>query len=341
MKRPLRTVVIGFGNVADRLSDDHLMGRFFQFATHAQVLSKHPAFSWEAVVDPSDDALNRARKRWNIPHTTHNIEELNDVFVPEVAVIATPPTSRLSILSSLPKLRAAIVEKPLAMSSSNADSFVNLCSQMDIPVQVNYWRRGVEAFQRLAAGELQDWVGEPQAIFSTYGSGLFNNGSHIVDFIRMLFGEIVQVQSIGKRTTVLSYEKEKDIDLPISLTLEDGATAVCLPLDFKRYREVGIDIWGDAGRISILQESLSLTKYKSNPNRALTGSYEITSDAGETNPILVENALYKLYDNLAAAVADGTPLLSPISSALRTENILNAGLLSENEGQRPIVISPH
>lgn len=341
MNRPLRTVVIGFGGVSDRLSDDSLMSKFFEHSSHAQVLVNHPAFSWEAVVDPSDAALLRARERWSIPHTAHNIRELNEAYNPEVAIIATPPSSRLEILSALPHLKAAVVEKPLATSSDDAKEFANYCSRMHIPVQVNYWRRGVSAFQNFAAGELQSRIGQPQAIFSTYGNGLFNNGSHLVDFIRMLFGEITEVQSIGSRMISTSSSYTNDTDLPIALTLENGVTAVCLPIDFKHYRELGIDIWGDSGRISILQESLTLTSYLTAPNRALTGADEISSDAGKTESIPVNRALYALYDNLAATLDNRASLWSPISSALRTENILHAGLLSEKQGKRPIIITRH
>lgn len=339
MNQPFRAVIVGFGHIADRLSDDPLMADFFPFATHAQVLSKHPAFSWEAVVDLSDEALERARDRWGIQHLFHHVSELERMFVPDVAVIATPPSGRESIMAALPSLKAVIIEKPLSTSTNDASNLSLFCKRHNIPAQVNYWRRGVKAFHDLANGDLESKIGQPQAIFSTYGNGLFNNASHLVDFIRMILGEVTEVQAIGQPMAISRPTIANDVDLPFSITLTRGAKAICLPLDFDRYREVGIDIWGDRGRVSILQESLSLTQYRRQPNRAVTASHEIASDAGTATSIDVGHALYNLYDNLAASLAHDKPLWSPITSAQTTESVLYAGLLSASEGQRPVRIS--
>ncbi|MCI0559015.1 MAG: Gfo/Idh/MocA family oxidoreductase, partial [Nitrososphaera sp.] len=117
----LRTVVIGFGKIGAGYANDPIMAEYYPYATHAQVLAVHPSFAWEAVVDPSEVALELARTQWEIPHVARSIEELRRYYQPEVAVLATPPEFRLTILEQLPNLRAVLVEKPLGLTIAEGE----------------------------------------------------------------------------------------------------------------------------------------------------------------------------------------------------------------------------
>ena len=111
----LRTIVIGFGQIADGLRHDARMAEHFGYATHAQVLGSHPGFDCLGVVDPSDAALNAA-KDWNVLHIGADIASVAEAVVPEVAVITVPPGTRAEIVHQLPSLKAVMVEKPLGSS---------------------------------------------------------------------------------------------------------------------------------------------------------------------------------------------------------------------------------
>jgi len=54
--KPWRTLIIGFGNISQKYSSDLIISRYYPYSTHAQVLTKHPDFDWDAVVDTSDAA---------------------------------------------------------------------------------------------------------------------------------------------------------------------------------------------------------------------------------------------------------------------------------------------
>ena len=150
-REPLRTVVVGFGQVADTLGEDSRMARYFGHASHAEVLAAHPAFAWDAVVDPSDEALQRARRKWGIQHTAKDFSGL-DGYTPEIAVIAAPPAVRRDVIESFDSLRGVLVEKPLGTSISEAEAFVSTCRASELAVQVHFWRRAVPGFQELAKG---------------------------------------------------------------------------------------------------------------------------------------------------------------------------------------------
>ena len=67
MSGPLRTVMFGFGRIGAAYADDPKTARHYRYASHAQVLSAHPDFDWQGVVDPCDRALDQARTKWNVP----------------------------------------------------------------------------------------------------------------------------------------------------------------------------------------------------------------------------------------------------------------------------------
>ena len=319
---PLRTVLIGFGKVAAGFIKDPLLTKHYKYATHAQTLKDHPLFQWEAVVDSSQESLQWAREYWKIPYATTNIQELIKDYDPEVAVLATHPQERFSFIENMPSLKAVVVEKPLGRTYAEANDFLTLCKKRDLHVQVNYWRRADRLFRELAAGKLTVLIGRPQAIFGVYGNGLYNNGSHMIDFSRMLFGEIESIQVIGKALSRPFKSPKNDIHVPFSLQFKDQLTATFHPIDFHHYRENSLEIWGEKAKLAIMQEGLGISLYPLKDNRAIQDEKEIASDTLTTLETTVGDAFYHMYDNLAKSVLSVENLWSPIESALKTEQIL-------------------
>ena len=331
----LRTAIIGFGQVAAGYADDPVTARYVRYATHAQVLSNHPSFQWDAVVDPSEEALALARDRWNVPYVARSIEELPVEHRPEVAVVATPPDHRLDVLRSLPDLRAVVVEKPLALTLPEAEEMVELCASRNVVMQVNLWRRADETFRWLAEGGLEELIGRPQTAFGVYGNGLINNGTHMVDFVRMLFGQIEEAIVLGPAAPYPPGPVIGDVNVPFSVRTEAGMVVSMHPVDFGHYRENSLDIWGERGRLSILNEGLTITFHARGNNRALMDEWEVRHDKPQTLEPTVGQALYRLYDNLAAAVGGGASLWSPGQSALETARVVDGILNATTSGQAP------
>ena len=328
----LRTIVIGFGQIAQGLGEDGRMAKFFTYATHAQVLRDHPGFQWLGVVDPSEEAQKAAREDWNVAHVSGDLSKVARQVEPEVAIIATPPGTRAEIVQQLPSLKAVLVEKPLGYGGEEGRAFVDFCRLKNVHVQANYWRRGDELYQQLAQGGLADRIGRTQAVFATYGNGLFNNGSHLVDFIRMLLGEVDTVQALDHPRPAEGAPLEGDVQAAFALTLTGGAIVTVLPLDFGHYREVGLDIWGEEGRLALYQESLGVFHYPLADNRGLDNEKEIASDKPQVLESTVGNALYRLYDNLAETVDGTAEPWSPGDQAVHTELILESVLNSAEGG---------
>lgn len=333
MNVPLRSALIGFGKMGHGYADDPLMARYYPYAAHAQVLADHKAFAWVGVVDPDPAARLIASQRWSVPAAA-TIAELDEPWRIDVAVIATPPESRLEILDALPGLRAVLVEKPLGITLEASRCFLDACAARNILVQVNLWRRADERFRVFANGGLTSLIGDAQAATGYYGNGLLNNGTHLVDFARMLFGEIDSVQRFGAAQAFVEGPIIGDDNPGLALAMANGLTLSLHPLHFADYRENGISIWGRLGRLDILNEGLVIHRFPLRPNRAMFNAREIACDDPELIESTVGMALHHMYGNLADAVAQHDTLWSPGVSALLTSEAVEAARRAPADGRR-------
>lgn len=324
----VKTAVIGFGKIAAGYADDPAQTRWYPYATHAQVLRDHPEFEWQAVVDVAAETRKQAQERWQVPETAACPGELSCAGEIELVVIATPPENRIEILSAFPRLRAVLVEKPLALTLEEAESFLDACKKRGILVAVNFPRRSDKTLRALAQGGLEERIGRPMAMFGTYGNGLQNNGTHLVDLVRMLLGEVVEVQAVAHLAPVLEGPIPGDTNPAFSLRLDNEHAVMIHPVRFSHYREVGLDIWGERGRLSLLHESLTLIQSPLAPCRSLTGANEILHEAAETSATTVGHALYEVYENLAATLRGAAALDCSGETGLGTMRVIDAILRS-------------
>jgi len=324
----LKTLIVGFGGIARGLAHDARMAKWFPIATHAQALKEDDGFEWVGVVDPDPAARKCATDDWQVP----GFETVADAaaLAPDVLVLATPPGNRADAVAALPSVRAVFTEKPLG--NADGEALIRLADARGIPLQVNYWRRGDETLDTLASGELKLRIGTLQAGTGVYGNGLNNNGSHLIDLARMLAGEPVWVQAIGDAVPLKGAPIPGDIQTAFALGMAKGAAITVHPLDFNRYREVALDLWGTAARMTFQQETLDIRHLPRTANRGLDDTYEIAADRGAPLKCTVADALPRLYRNLHDAVTKRAALLSPGDSALATERIISLIRRSAEQG---------
>ena len=83
----LKTVLIGFGNIAFGYAKDKSMNKYIKYSTHVQVLKDHPKFFLKAVIDKNKNTLLEARNNC-IDQVVQEINELGNLNEYDVAVIA-------------------------------------------------------------------------------------------------------------------------------------------------------------------------------------------------------------------------------------------------------------
>ena len=316
------TVLIGLGRIASLYNKDKIMLKNIKYATHAQVLQIHNQYNWIAAVDKSSKACEYAKKTWKLEAVAKTMKQLDNKNNIDIVVIATPPDIRIEILNHFPSLKAVIVEKPLGESYETSCQFMEECNKRGIKVQVNLTRRSDKIMKAFSKGKLNKKIGNIQFAFGSYGRGLRNYGMHLVDLVRMLIGEIKTVRSISQNKQMPTGPINDDYNFSFILETENGVDVIFQPLDFTLYREGSLDIWGEKGRLEILQEGLSYIETNIEDCRSLTNSFELASDKRKINNTGYGESLYNLYDNLADSLLNNKLLDSPGDSALKTELVV-------------------
>lgn len=330
-----RVVLVGAGKVGASYAADPVMARHYRYASHAQVLAEHPDLEWGGVVDADANVARQVAERWGVPRHGTSVAAVCDAYAPDLAVLATPPADRLATLSALPRLRAVLVEKPLGRDEPESRAFLEAARARDVLVQVNLWRRA-DARTRELAATLSERLGDVQAVQAFYGNGLHNNGTHMVDVVRLLFGEIASVRSVPESLRDAHGPIPGDVHVHATLVTTSGVVVALVPLDFRAYRENGLDVWGTTGRLTVLQEGLSTDLYPRVENRAMSGEREIASDAPSRLAPTCGDAFWAMYQNVLDALAGRAELVSPGESALRSAHVVDLVERSAREGGRAL-----
>ena len=189
--------------------------------------------------DPLPERLSSISLMYNIPQYLDFSEALNAVL-PDVVMVCTPPV--LHIPQALAALRSGahvFVEKPISHSLEDIDKVVTEAESRQKIVQVGYHLRYHPAIQKVkelidkeAIGRvlwaraeygayLPDWRPWQDYRISytakrSMGGGIILDGSHEIDYMHWLLGEVREVFCLADKLSDL----ELDVEDTASLTLK-------------------------------------------------------------------------------------------------------------------------
>ena len=189
MSTKYRTAIIGTGRIAN---------------THAGAYTRHGGIDLVAGVDVNAETLETFRERWNVPQGFSDYEEMLKEVRPDLVSICTYadlhwPMFKASVEAGA---KGIICEKPMFNSPSELPLVRALVEESGVKVAIGHMRRYGMAHQRareiLESGEL----GEPTlAMGMLSGGGLAEMGSHWIDLLRYILGDI-EVESVLAQTNV-------------------------------------------------------------------------------------------------------------------------------------------
>ena len=163
-------------------------------ATHAQAFTRHPRFSLDAICEPDAKRRGAFKATWNVPRVYETLDELLRREHPAVVSICSATDrhfEQISTLLSAPGVAVVLAEKPVCTNPTEMASLRTAASRPGAPrVVVNHSRRFDPAHRRAAALIRSGALGAPIAGRCDYYGGWLHNGSHLVDTLRMLVGEV-------------------------------------------------------------------------------------------------------------------------------------------------------
>jgi len=182
--------------------------------THIDRIARSDNLQLAAIADPTEAGRALAQSL-NVPWFA-DYRAMLDNAKPRGAVVATPNSTHISMaLDCLERGVAALVEKPVADTVSEAQLLVDAQARTGVPVLVGHHRRHNPINRRardiLQSGQLGRVVTanvmatflKPDAYFDVAwrcekgGGPILINLIHEIDMLRFLLGEIESIQAIG------------------------------------------------------------------------------------------------------------------------------------------------
>jgi myo-inositol 2-dehydrogenase/D-chiro-inositol 1-dehydrogenase len=221
----MRVAVIGAGWIA---------------ADHVDVLTKRDDVELVAVCD-----VDRSRAERLAPAGASVYERWEDVLEreqPEAIWICTPPlVHREPALAALERGVHVYLEKPVARTPDDAAAIVDAAAASDAVIAVGYQWHATEVLDDLHAALADQRIAllvghsigptgsRPWFLDRRQGGGnVLERGSHQIDLVRTVAGEVARVQAAGSRVLLGQAEGEEgDIEdaATLVLHLESGAVA--------------------------------------------------------------------------------------------------------------------
>ena len=312
----LSVFIIGCGAIAggydaERSAEDWPL-------SHAGAIARDERFELAACFDTDEAAMDAFGTRWNVPLPGNRYAPMG----PEpgdfdVIVIATPTDAHARSLRGalMMKPKLVVCEKPLAGSLDQGLAIAREYDAAGMPLAVNYTRRWapdlVELAGQIAAGEWGDLV----AATGTYTKGVVHNGSHMIDLLHMLVGDL-ELHSVGPGRL------DHWIDDPTAsaiLATRNGAPVHLIAGDAKAHTQFELVLAFERGEIAMRDGGMRIETRRVVESETFAGYRQL----GE--PVSVAGrypeAMTCLYANIADMLAGGAPLASDATNALAAQRL--------------------
>lgn len=213
-------LIIGCGSIAGGF-DDCVDDPIRPPKTHAKAYRENQNFELVACIDPDIAILNSFKKKWSVKQGYLDIESaIKQKLYVDVISICSPTNSHGEHLEKVLALKPKLVfcEKPIHEDYSTAKAIVKKYRDQNVQLVINYNRRfdqDLISFKNKLDGAE---YGSLRAVHGWYNKGLLNNGTHLLDIVLYLFGN-VNVEYVGKEYVDFD---SNDPSIPVILSTNNG-----------------------------------------------------------------------------------------------------------------------
>ena len=195
MSEAKRALIVGCGRIAGgynrSVSDPKVQ-------THALAYIRHPSYELVACVEPDVAKRTEFMKVWGVPEGYDTLDAALKDADYDIVSLCSPTGTHIAALERLldSSVRAVFAEKPLDGAVEKARALGARFDARGIPVAVNFTRRyyaSLRAFRDEVAAGVH---GALSSATVWYTGGVLNNGSHMVDLVTYLVGEVPDILEV-------------------------------------------------------------------------------------------------------------------------------------------------
>lgn len=253
-----KVAVIGCGAIGSCMDE----GRDGPVRTHVRAYLAHDDASLSAVCDVDRSRAEAAGRAWNVSEVFDDVEALLRSGPFDVISLATSTASREAPIRSIVDAGVAslLCEKPLAETWAEGVRVRALLTRGRTRAVFNFWRRFDPELGPLLKELRGGALGALLRGVVTYGKGLNNNGSHAIDLLRAIGGEVTLVTSRG----VVDDGRETDPTIDVELSFA-GTIVNMIATSHHRYSVFEIDLCFERGRLRIADGRAMISEPQADP----------------------------------------------------------------------------
>jgi predicted dehydrogenase len=300
------------------MAGGHDEGKGNSVLTHAGAYRQRGDVVIAACVDPDDARRTAFADYWSVQHAFRSLEEVaasGEAF--DVASLCSPTPHHahdLELLLTMP-VAAVMAEKPLTTSAADGRRLVAAYRRANKPLGVHYLRRWDPEMRRLRDELAAGAVGAVQSVTATYCQGLLHGGSHFIDLMRFLLGELEPAAVFRRRDC----GRPGDPTVDGLLWLGNGAPVFLVGHDETLFVHGEITILGTAGAAVIDQSGFTIRRRQIEDHPHYAGFRRLAR--GEWQATALEQALVHAIDDLITAARSGAPMACTGEDGLRAQEI--------------------
>jgi len=313
MKTKYKAAIIGAGNIGAFYSPPN---QYNGIITHAHAYHREPRTKLVAFVDTNQKKVQQAAQLWRIK----SYSDIHQLFKNEkidIVSICTPDETHQQVLESCLEYQPQLIfcEKPLTTNIKASQKLVKKYHQAKIPLAVNYTRRWNPALIKLKKQISKKKFGSILNITGYYDKGIMHNGSHLIDLLRYLFGEVTSAIPLSARIDW----KKTDPTIDAFLKFKNDYHAHLIGSDSRQFELFEIDMLFSQARLQLINCGNQLTHYKviSSSHHPDYNNLKLAS-VKDTHLI---STMLKVIPSLIDSLENKSEILCSGTDALKTQKI--------------------
>jgi predicted dehydrogenase len=306
---PYRVAIIGAGRIGSSLDDP----RSPDILTHAHGYKACEAFEIAGFVDRDLSKAVIAASCWG-GRAFGSVQALFETQNIDVVSICVPDELHFETMLALAKMPVKFIflEKPAVRTIEEADLVGAIYSNLPTRILVNYTRRFLPEIKTIREAIRNGHYGAYLTGVGYYGKGLLHNGSHMVDLLNFLVGEISDVQKLEE----IADFYDQDPAVSALLTMRVGGIFLLRHIDCRKFDVFELDLTFEKKRIRIRDFGGIIEEYSLGDNSVYTG-YR-TLNKGAEYQTEHRSAMYHAISNIHNNLEFGETLVCTLEESLET-----------------------
>ena len=188
--------IVGGGQIScgyDSPDDENIL-------THINGAFHHDKITLDAVIELNKDRQEYITNKWGNSFSIYDdIEKSIEKHKSNIFIVATPTNTHFKIIKKILSLCVPVLiicEKPIVSSNEELEKLNKLMDDCNTKIITNFPRRFDKALNILR--EKIAPINEKYYFNGVFTKGLIHNGSHMIDLVSMLIGNISSINSINK-----------------------------------------------------------------------------------------------------------------------------------------------